>query len=48
MAQFWSNSTSVTQKCFSLKAGFTGVHLLFSNFFGFTVVSLNGYTDPVD
>ena len=37
IAPFSSNSTSVTEKCFSLEAGFTAVHLLFSNFFGFKV-----------
>ena len=29
-----SNSTSVTMKCFSFRAGLTAVHLLFINFLG--------------
>jgi len=48
MAPFSANSTSVTTKCFSLAAGFTAVHLLFSNFFGFSVFILNGYHEPDD
>ena len=43
MAPFSSNSTSVTRKCFSLKAGFTAVHLLFNNFFGFNLFIIQLY-----